>query len=93
MEALERQSDVRKKEKRNIRNWKNYDPAKKAKLHSKYYNPTARAEKHKQNKIAEMENASKINEMEKRNVLNESRKSMEKDAREKRSSILSRGTV
>ena len=41
----------------------NYEPAKRAKLHSKYYNPKARPNKHKQNKIAEMEDTSKMNEM------------------------------
>ena len=54
LETLQTQSEERKREKRNIRNWMNYDPAKRAKLHSKYYNPTSRAEKHRKNVSAEM---------------------------------------
>ena len=56
----------------------NYEPAKRAKLHSNYYNPKARAKKHKHNKIAEMEDTSKMNEMQKRNVLNEGKNAWKK---------------
>ena len=80
LETLQTQSEERQREKRNIRNWMNYDPAKRAKLHSKYYNPTSRAEKHKKNVSAEKGKKQEKMEMKRKLILNESKKSMEKEA-------------
>lgn len=82
LEYLEEQSAVRKREMRNIRNWIKYDPSKRAELHSKYYNPTIRAERHKKNKEADREKQSKELKTMKETALKTSKESMEKDATE-----------
>ena len=82
LEHLQKQSSDRKKKMRNIRNWKKYDPVKRAKLHAKYYNPNEAAKHRRYLKVQKKQQKRKLKERNHR-ILIEAKKSMEKEASEK----------